>query len=198
MPNRLIKVMSYDVETHESPISIRLSGCCYLGDELVECSALGLGEGFGKVITCLGMLNQIFFGLLLFSCLLSILFRVATKKMWYTWRDLLELRLFVICSLVGTTVAGLAASTLGLALLFYPVMAVGGVDPVSVQVGGAELITICLTLCGALFELGFANQSKGLLDEVALLESSIMGEEKEKVDTVSSEILMMRGSTGEP
>ena len=49
MPNRLIKVMSYDVETHESPISIRLSGCCYLGDELVECSALGLGEGFGWV-----------------------------------------------------------------------------------------------------------------------------------------------------
>ena len=39
----------------------------------------------------------------------------------------------------------------------------------------------------------------GLIEiDSALLESSIMGEEKEKVDTVSSEILMMRGSTGEP
>lgn len=46
LPGRSTNVMSYAVEPLELPISIRLSGCCYLGDELVECSALGLGKGF--------------------------------------------------------------------------------------------------------------------------------------------------------
>ena len=124
---------------------------------------------------------QAFYGLAVFSSILSVGWYTAAHKGWSTPSAMADLRLFTLTVMSGTSVLGLLASvrvrindglgsqqSLGLAALLPPMLDEDLRRIVDVAVGSGELMTIAMTAAMGYLTLAFSNLSHAALKEMSL------------------------------
>ncbi|EIW65986.1 hypothetical protein TREMEDRAFT_66076 [Tremella mesenterica DSM 1558] len=160
------EIVRYDTRwIYGEMIRLSSSGKCLFGNQEVLCSETrGVLSGAVDLAPWVGAACQIFYSLTLFFTLVSAYWYTAAYRRWGSTQVLREVRWFVLTVMGFSLLSGFIASSLGLAVLFPPLLNPTMKGLINVQVGSGEIILMLVLLGVGYLSFGFYNVSKEALD----------------------------------